>query len=88
MENCGKYTLKTNRIFTTFARTFVREILLVYIIKQVHLCIPDIYILFNEKCVKHKFENFKEKRLNLYKISLPKINKGFEVYFLSHCLTR
>lgn len=75
MENIPK---KTNRIF----RTFVRERLIVYVIKQTHFYLPEIYILFNEKYeifvfFKRKFENFKEKGLNLYKISLSKINKGF-----------
>lgn len=75
MENIPK---RTNRIF----RTFVRERLIVYVIKQMYFYLPEIYVLFNEKYVifvffKRKFENFKEKGLNLYKISLSKINKGF-----------
>lgn len=48
MENTPK---RTNRVFTTYARMFVREILIAYIIKEVHLCVLKIYILFNEKCV-------------------------------------
>ena len=59
MENIPK---RTDRIF----RTFVRERLIVYVIKQMHFYIPEICILFNEKYVifvffKRKFENFKEK---------------------------